>query len=595
MRQLRYVARGLCLVALAACSDPLAVTNSNQPDRSRVFTNPADLEQFVSNIYVNVHQGTLGGATVLDGGANDALQPQLQVAGMENVSGLANFAMGPRGNIPRTGIANTRGSTGNQGDYRDWVVEHRAARMAVLAISALKQLTLGSPGRDARARAFARFGQGVALGNLALAYDSASILTETDNPQADAAVIVPLSGYAAVMTAALGYLDSAIAIATADPSGFPLPSTWINGNALTATQFIQLCHSYKARFRATVARTPAGQDTANWNAILADASPTTAITADLRITMLPPPAGGWDISWVIQAFATGSANWHQMSQFWMGMADTSGAADTTKGYDHWLNTAPSLRVPFLVVTPDRRFPQGTTRGTDPIKDVGTQVGNSPGPGGTNQRSPIPWDSVPYFRNRPPGEDQPGDPMGISQYDFYRSRAFNNASRNGPYPVMTVAEIRLYAAEAQLRLGNVGAAAALIDVTRVGKGRMKPLSGVITDSLMPVPGMDTLYVAGSRSCVPRVPDATAGYKRARCGRIWDALKWEYRMETAYAGYGMWFFAGRGWGDLPQYTALNWAVPYQEMDSRLEAFYGVGGAGGRDAAGPGTYGLFAGGVY
>jgi len=60
-----------------------------------VFTNAADLEQFVSNIYTNVHQGTLGGATVLDGGANDALQPQLQVAGMENVSGLANFAMGP--------------------------------------------------------------------------------------------------------------------------------------------------------------------------------------------------------------------------------------------------------------------------------------------------------------------------------------------------------------------------------------------------------------------------------------------------------------------------------------------------------------------
>jgi hypothetical protein len=68
-----------------------------------------------------------------------------------------------------------------------------------------------------------------------------------------------------------------------------------------------------------------------------------------------------------------------------------------------------------------------------------------------------------------------------------------------------------------------------------------------------------------------------------------------METAYAGYGMWFFAGRGWGDLPQYTALNWAVPYQEMDSRLESFYGVGGQGGRDAAGAGNYGLFAGGVY
>ncbi|HKW42033.1 MAG TPA: hypothetical protein VJN39_12355 [Gemmatimonadales bacterium] len=540
-----------------------------------MFTNPADLEQFVSNIYTNVHQGTLGGASVLDGGANDGLQPQLIVAGMENVSGLANFAMGPRGSIPRTGIPNTRGSTGNQGNYRDWVVEHRAARMSVLAISALKQLSLGSPARDARARAFARFGQGVALGNLALAYDSASILTESDNPQADAAVIVPLSGYQDVMTAALADLDSAIAIATATPTAFPLPTTWINGVAVTQAQFIQLCHSYKARFEVTVARTAAERVAANWSAIIAEAN--AGITADLQITMLPPPAAGWDISWVIQAFATGSANWHQMSQFWLGMADTSGAADTTKGYDHWLNTAPGLRAPFVVVTPDRRLPQGTTRAA--------QQTNSPTP-----TAPLPFASTPYFRNRPTGEDQPGDPLGISQYDFYRSRAFFNAVRNGPYPVMTAAEIRLYAAEGYIRTNNIPQAAKLINVSRVGKGLLPALDtlGVtLTDTLTAVPG--------GTGCVPRVPDPAAAYKRAKCGTIWDALKWEYRMETAYTGYGMWFFAGRGWGDLPQYTALNWAVPYQEMDARREAFYGVGGAGGRYAAGPGNYGLFSGGVY
>jgi len=575
MGQLRQVARGLVVLAVAACTDPLAVGNSNQPDRNRVFTNAADLEQFVSNIYTNVHQGTLGGAAVLDGGANDGLQPQLLVAGMENVSGLANFAMGPRGNIPRAGIPNTRGSTGNAGNYRDWEVEHRAARMGVLAISALGKLTLGSPGRDARARAFARFGQGVALGNLALAYDSASILTENDNPEADAAVIVPLSDYQAVMTKALGYLDSAIAVVTADPSGFPLPSGWLNGNALTAAQFIQLCRSYQARFRANVGRTPAERATANWTTIIADAN--AGITADFQITMVPPPAGGWDISWMIQHFATGSANWHQMSQFWLGMADTSGAANPAAGYDNWLSTAPASRVAFTVVTPDRRFPQGTTRAA--------QQTNSPTP-----TAPLAFTATPYVRNRPSGEDQPGDPLGISQYDFYRPRAFVNASRNGPYPIMTAAEIRLYAAEGYIRTGNIPQAARLIDVSRVGNGKLPALdtTGVaLPDTLTAVPG--------GTGCVPRVPDVAQGYKRTKCGAIWDALKWEYRMETAYTGYGMWFFAGRGWGDLPQYTALNWAVPYQEMDARRRPFYGVGGQGGRDAAGPGNYGLFAGGVY
>ncbi len=579
MRELRYALYGAFTIGLAACTDPLNVPNPNNPDRGRVFGNAADLEQLIASTYARVHAGTLGGATVLTGGANDALQPQLQVMGMENVSSLANFAMGPRGAIPRNAITNARGSQGNIGNYRDWVVEHSAARMAALGIARLKTLTLGSAARDARALAFARFSQGVALGNLALAYDSASILTENDNPEATATVIVPLSGYRDVMKAALGYLDSAIAIASgaapAGPAGdwFPLPSNWINGNALTAAQFVQFAKSYKARLRASVARTPAERaDTSqggivNWTAVIADA--TAGITADFNIFM--DPTNGWDVSWVIQHYATGSANWHQMSQFWLGMGDTSGAANPAVGYDNWLNTAPLLRAAFTVVTPDRRFPQGTTRTAQNAVTV-----------------PGTFTATPYFRNRPASADQPGDPFGISQYDFFRSRAFRVASRIGNYPIMTVAEMRLLAAEGYLRQGQIAQAAALIDSSRVGKGVLPKLSGVLTDTVTAVPG--------GTGCVPRVPDPAQSYKRAKCGTIWDALKWEYRMETAYAGYGMWFFAGRGWGDLPQGTAYDWPVPNQEMDARREPFYGTGGTGGRDAAGPGNYGLFApGGVY
>ncbi len=585
MGKLRYRLYGVLTLGLAACTDPLVVDNPNNPDRGRVFSNAADLEQLISNTYARVHAGTLGGGTVLSGGINDALQPQLQVMGMENVSALANFAMGPRGAIPRNPITNARGSQGSIGNYRDWVVEHSAARMAALGIARLQTLTLGSPARDARARAFARFSQGAALGNLALAYDSASILTENDNPEADAAVIVPLSGYRDVMNAALGYLESAIAIASgpkpAGPAGdwFPLPLTptpWISGNALDTTQFVRLARSYKARFRAGVARTPAQRadvsagGIVDWNLVIQDA--TNGITADFNITM--DRTVGWDIAWVAQHFA--SANWHQMSQFWLGMADTSG------GYDIWLGTAPLLRTPFVVVTPDRRFPQGTTR---PAQNAVTVPGT--------------FAATPYFRNRAPGSDSPGDAIGISQYDFFRSRTFRSADRVGPYPVMTRAEIRLLAAEGYLRLGNVAQAAVLIDSSRVGVGKLPSLVAAgITDTLTPVPGVNG--VPGSNSCVPRVPDSApappaAPYRKSKCGNIWDALKWEYRMETAYAGYGTWFFAGRGWGDLPQGTALNWPVPNQEMDARSKPFYGTGGTGGRDAAGPGNYGLFLNGVY
>lgn len=556
MSKLRHITAGVLALAFMACKDTLVVQDVTDPDRNRALGRPADVEAFIGSTYAQIENATLGGS-------NDDLQTQLQVMGMENTSALANFAMGPRGAIPRTQIENTRNSTGSAGNARDFTVLHRAARMAAIGISRLNVLTLGSPQQDARARAFARFVQGVAFGNLALAYDSASIVSENDDPQA----IVPLSSYTDVMAAALVELDSAITIARASPTGFPLPTTWINGNALDTTNFFRLIRSYKARFRASVGRTPAERAAADWPTIIADAN--TGITADFNIAM--NPASGWDVVWPIQAYATGPANWHQMSQFFMGMADSSG------GYDAWLALPNASRAPFLVVTADKRFPSGTTRAL--------QIADTLRP---NYRT---FTGFPYVRNRQAGEDQPGQPLQISMYDFYRSRAFFVAGRIGNYPIMTRAEIRLYAAEGYLRAGNIAAALIKIDSSRTLNGQLPSLvTAAIADTVTPVPG--------GVSCVPRIPDAAAAagaYKGSKCGNVWEAMKWEYRMETMYTGYGMWYFAGRGWGDLPQGTALYWPVPYQEMDARRQVFYSSGGVGQTGGSPNGNYGLFAGGVY
>ncbi|HLQ67927.1 MAG TPA: hypothetical protein VK124_00245 [Gemmatimonadales bacterium] len=547
-------------IGLTACGN-LLVNDVTDPDRNRVLGTPADVESFIGATYAQIQNATLGGS-------NDDIQTQMQVMGMENVSGLANFAMGPRGAVPRNPIDNTRGSQGNAGNVRDFQVLHRAARMATIGIARLKDsinpISLGSPARNARALAFARFTQGVALGNLALVYDSAAILTEHDNPQAT----IKLSDYRAVMTAALGYIDSAIAIWSAPvPAGpaadwlpSPATATWINGQNLTAPLLMQLARSYKARLRAGVARNPAERAAVDWASVIADA--TAGITADFNIGT--NPAAGWDVVWPIQAFATGSANWHQMSQFWLGMADSSG------GYDNWLNTPRANRVPFLVVTADHRFPIGTTR----TAQSGVAVAGT-------------FTSLPYVRNRPAGEDQPGDALQISQYDFYRSRQFFLAGRIGTYPVMTRAEIRLLAAEGRIRTGTPALAMALIDSSRTAAGLPALVTAGITDTIAAAPG--------GAGCVPRVPDKATGYKSTKCGNAWDALKWEYRMETMYTGYGMWYLASRGWGDLPEGTAVSWPVPYQEMDARAQPFYGLGGVGQLGGSGPGNYGLYNGGVY
>src|SRR5437879_3686212 len=286
MSKFRPLAASVIAFGLIACKDTLQVANQTDPDRTRALGRPSDVESFIGSTYAQIQNATLGGS-------NDDLQTQLQVMGMENTSALANFAMGPRGAIPRTPIENTRNSTGDAGNYRDFVVLHRAARMSTIGIAAMNHLvTLGSPAQDARARSFARFVQGVAYGNLALAYDSASLVSETDDPQA----IQPLSDYQTVMAAAYVMLDSAITIARANPALFPLPVTWINGLALDTATYFRLIHSYKARFRAGVARTPADRAAADWNAIIADAN--AGITADFSVSM--NPTAGWGVIWPVQ-------------------------------------------------------------------------------------------------------------------------------------------------------------------------------------------------------------------------------------------------------------------------------------------------------
>ena len=79
-----------------------------------------------------------------------------------------------------------------------------------------------------------------------------------------------------------------------------------------------------------------------------------------------------------------------------------GMADTTGAYDTWLSQALGQKQPFLIGTPDKRFPQGATRAAqqafqDPVRPT-TGV---------------------YFRNRPSGEDTPGAPSGLSWYDNFR--------------------------------------------------------------------------------------------------------------------------------------------------------------------------------
>jgi hypothetical protein len=76
-------------------------------------------------------------------------------------------------------------------------------------------------------------------------------------------------------------------------------------------------------------------------------------------------------------------------------------------------------------------------------------------------------------------------------------------------------------------------------------------------------------------------------------VWEALKWEKRIETLYAGYIQWYLDSRGWGDLVQGTPYHWSPPWEELVTRLWAVtdigpYSQGGPFLQGGAGPSTYG-------
>lgn len=547
----RFVSLGLATGALIACEEVLDVENKNNPDVEKVFELPSTIEQTLGSGYQQCRN------TVTFPNAGN-LFPQMATMSGESYSQLNNFSMGPVGGIPRGPIQNTRGA--NFGIFTEFSQLSRQARVLSNALSALDLLkenngSLGTAAQDLRARAWGFFTVGCNLGWLGAIYDSAGIA----RPGMPGDSIPPLSGYKDVMAAALQMLDTAIAIAnnaaSAGTGGFPTPAPWLSGATLSRENFIRFARSYKARFRAAVARTPAERTAVDWNAVIADAE--NGLTADIVVTV--GAATGWNVGFQGSQMHVDAA-WHQVSPMYYGMADVSG------GYDTYLSQPLLSRTYFLIVTPDLRFPQGATR-------VAQQAA-SPEPANYLAR--------PYLKNRS-AQDTPGDPWGTSFYNHHRYKYIRNNSITGPFPDFLATELDLLAAEGYIRNNQFAQAAAKIDKSRVARGGLPALSGIITSATQLIPPA----TAGGRDCVPRVPAAPA-FTSTTCGTIFEAMKYEKRVELAFSRIGAWYLDSRGWGDLISNTAIEYPIPYQEMDARQLPFYNLGG-GGSSSAPRGTYGF------
>jgi hypothetical protein len=543
-------------LTVAGCNQ-LDVENPNSPDAGRALATATDAENLMSNYYKRWHEGLYRGTLNVEGMAN--------IMSFQNYSDLANNCQNAR--FPFSGAINNN-SIGNVCSGEQARVYQYMQEVTRVASTLLRRmddgLTLGSAGRDARYRAFGEFLRGISLGYAALFYDSAAVVS----PPMDAQDAGQLAGYSEVMDSALVALDRAVTAANT-PGFAALDAAWIpTGGTMTGSDFIRLIRSYKARFRADVARNPTERAAVNWDQVIADAQ--NGITANhVNITNA---TNGPFRTWIAQYDPPTNGLWHQMPPWIIGMGDVSGS------YASWIATPVGGRgagsTSFFMVTPDLRFPQGATR-ADQQADFA--IASCEKAGQTCKR---------YFSNRIGSDQFNSLGWGWSNYDFARFHSWSKAgdagsAQTGAIIFMTVAEIDMLQAEGQIRKGNFAAAAQLINKTRVPNG-LPPITDFNATS--PVPG--------GANCVPKVP--VSPYNVIACGIMMEAMKWVKRIVGAYTHFASWFLDSRGWGDLAEGTPLFWAVPYQDLQARgfaPTAIYSTGngvGTAANSAAVKGTYG-------
>lgn len=539
----------VCLALLTSwgCAD-LDVTNPNEPDRERAVTSAEDIEALVAGAFLTWYQSS----TKFSGNQLILSSIAFQHSGWPANEGVVEYSA-----IPRGAVTNSLVDEFYPNIADIWEDNYEAlalVREALTAVNESEDLRseLG-PEQVRRMQAYGKFMQGLSHASIALVYDQGFQVDETLGADEDP----PVQDYQALMQTAMGYFDQAVALAEGG-SMAPIPAEWMS-KEVTAGELVSLIHAMKARYMASVARTPEERQNVDWVAVENEIAAAGGEEYSFTITRETTAFAASDQFNQDFVLIMGIPGFQQLSYFILGMADQSG------NYQRWLDQPIADRVPdpggepVLIQTPDARFPTGTT--------VAEQQVN-PGayysvPGGTSADGAClsASDDV-NGANLNQNFQQPGRGTFRWSYYFMHNAWGCNFEWFGQTqePLIKPAEMRLLQAEADLRQGNVGGAATLVNVSRMAHG--------LDDASVDADGNGN----PNDDCVPRLPDGT-------CGDLMEMLKWEKRIETQYYGLhsSSWYFDGRGWGDLYEGTFLHLPIPEQDLSLLDMSVYTTGDPG------------------
>jgi hypothetical protein len=251
-------------IALTGCVD-LDIANPNAADAERALSTPGDIEALIAGGY---------GTWWLTSSSSAGPSAILATLANQHSATAANFGMVEFSNWPRVPAQNQSAEVySSQNTGYAWTRFYRAVSAVVDGLKALEG-GVELPAADlARARSYGYFVLGIAHGSAAMFYDRGYIYDPSINVDD-----VRLAPYPEVMEAALGYLDRAIQ--EAQGQSFTVPATWMS-REVSAAELSRIASSYKARYRANVARTPAERAAVNWTAVINEVN--SGITAPFEI------------------------------------------------------------------------------------------------------------------------------------------------------------------------------------------------------------------------------------------------------------------------------------------------------------------------
>ncbi len=427
------------LVMSTGCPS-LDVVNPNHPDIDRALASPEDVRSISIS---SVNSWYL---------ASTYVEPYLMLSNTADglTANFGNFGMRFNNEQPRIAYENNSAGGDRLVALQPWLLHYGtlgAANDAMRAYAGGIEIPL-SPGvfQTAKFRHLAAFSQAASLSNLALIFDKAFIIDETTDlsPTAEPVDFSPWQDVAAAAKVKWDALidDISGAAFTYDHSDIPL-----DPGPLTSTRLSKMSNTMAAMLERYKARSTA--DTPDWSEILRY----TANGLDFDLIVIGD-ATNW---WSYINYYGNEQSWTRTDMRLINLLDNSKPAVFT---DAHVAPSPSQATTLTAIT------SADARGNC----AGPLTGSSVECGDFRMYSTVIgdrgrgiWMMSPYMHRR---------------YDHHAR--FSPTGAETPVPYILAAENNLLRAEALIQSGgSLADAAALINVTRVGRGGLTPASGATT--------------------------------------------------------------------------------------------------------------------